>query len=87
MDIEKNTTGYGVSRDNFAITNDGYTEITVTITLNEYRDLVSSKAKAEQYATDSEKWRLLGEIKELKNQIKTLQKAMRGSSDDEDDDE
>lgn len=87
MDIEKNTTGYGVSRDNFVVTNEGYTEITVTITLNEYRDLVSSKAKAEQYATDSEKWRLLGEIKELKNQIKTLQKAMRGSSDDEEDDE
>lgn len=39
--VNKKTDGYYVNMDNFVISN----ELTVSITLNEYRDLITTKAK------------------------------------------
>ena len=41
----------------------------VTITLAEYRDLVTRNAKAEQRTYDSENWQLKQEVERLKKQI------------------
>ena len=41
----------------------------VTITLNEYRQLVTAKAKAEQLKNDMENWQLRQEVERLKAQI------------------
>lgn len=45
----------------------------VTITLNEYRELVTAKAKADQSKSDKEKWDLLREISRLKQEIDRLE--------------
>lgn len=44
----------------------------VTITLNEYRQLVTAKAKAEQLKNDMENWELRQEVDRLKAQIVKL---------------
>lgn len=44
----------------------------VTITLNEYRQLVTAKAKAEQLKNDMENWQLRQEVDRLKAQIVKL---------------
>lgn len=44
----------------------------VTITLNEYRQLVTAKAKSEQHKYDSENWQLRQEVERLKAQIVKL---------------
>lgn len=44
----------------------------VTITLNEYRQLVTAKAKAEQLKNDMENWELRQEVERLKAQIVKL---------------
>ena len=44
----------------------------VTITLNEYRQLVTAKAKAEQLKNDMENWQLRQEVERLKAQIVKL---------------
>ena len=41
----------------------------VTITLNEYRQLVTAKAKSEQHKYDSENWQLRQEVERLKQRI------------------
>lgn len=41
----------------------------VTITLNEYRELVAAKAKAEQLKHDMENWQLRQEVERLKQRI------------------
>ena len=41
----------------------------VTITLNEYRELVTAKAKAEQQKTDMDNWQLRQEVERLKQRI------------------
>ena len=46
--------------------------LTVTITLHEYRELVSAKAKEEQRQYDSENWKLRQEVDRLKQQIVDL---------------
>lgn len=52
----------------------------VTITLNEYRQLVTAKAKSEQHKHDSENWQLRQEVERLKQQIVNL---TIGTEDDE----
>lgn len=52
----------------------------VTITLNEYRQLVTAKAKSEQHKYDSENWQLRQEVERLKQQIVNL---TVGAEDDE----
>ena len=44
----------------------------VTITLNEYRELVTAKAKAEQLKNDMENWQLRQEVERLMQQIVNL---------------
>jgi hypothetical protein len=44
----------------------------VTITLNEYRQLVTAKAKSEQHKYDTENWQLRQEVERLKQQIVKL---------------
>lgn len=44
----------------------------VTITLNEYRELLTAKAKAEQLKNDMENWQLRQEVERLKQQIVNL---------------
>lgn len=44
----------------------------VTITLNEYRELVTAKAKADQQKTDMDNWQLRQEVERLKQQIVKL---------------
>lgn len=41
----------------------------VTITLNEYRELVTAKAKADQLKNDMENWQLRQEVERLKQRI------------------
>lgn len=49
------------------VTEDGV--IMVTITLSEYRELVTAKAKAEQSKYDMDNWQLRNEVNRLKQQI------------------
>lgn len=56
-------TDWGMDRDNFAIP----MELTVTITLDEYRDLVSCKAKHDYQISEK-----VNKISELEKQIKEL---------------
>ena len=44
----------------------------VTITLNEYRELLTAKAKSDQLKTDMDNWQLRQEIDRLKAQIVKL---------------
>jgi hypothetical protein len=46
--------------------------IMVTVTLDEYRELVAAKAKAEQQKHDLENWQLRQEVERLKQQIVSL---------------
>lgn len=46
--------------------------IMVTVTLAEYRELVTAKAKAEQQKHDLENWHLRNEVERLKQQIVSL---------------
>lgn len=44
----------------------------VTITLDEYRELVTTKAKADQFKDGMENWHLRQEVERLKQQIVKL---------------
>ena len=92
--LDKKLDGYGnYSHDNFVASQ----EITVTITLNEYRDLISSKA-TKQYAIDEankdrytrnaeneklqkENQSLRAELYELKKKFDAMQEEMNAGSD------
>ena len=52
------------------LTEDGV--LTVTITLSEYRELVTAKAKADQLKNDMQNWELRNEIDRLKARIVEL---------------
>ncbi|MBS6063989.1 MAG: hypothetical protein KH972_08960 [Peptostreptococcaceae bacterium] len=84
--LDKKMDGYGFEKDNFVASG----EITVTITLNEYRELVSSKAtkkldidKAEKdkYARESEISSLKKQVDELKVENYELKKKLDLTSD------
>lgn len=55
-------------------------ELTVTITLTEYKELVSAKAKAdfEYIKVRNEKWDVVRERNELKQKLVTLMKLIPG---------
>lgn len=61
--LEMKVREYGSNRDDFAVTG----EITVTITLHEYRDLVESNARFED--TRSKLWDRERQLKELNEKI------------------
>jgi ribosomal protein L9 len=71
--VETKVSSYGGYNSNFVIP----TEITVTITLKEYRDLVEAKATAEfvRKEINSELSEAKCQIQELKNTIKVLHEA------------
>ena len=54
----------------------GENELMVTITLNEYRALVSQKAETELGKIQRELWKKQDEIKLLNDRIKTLENLM-----------
>ncbi len=68
--FSKETSGYGIDKNDFVIEN----ELTVTITLNEYRELISVKAKRdeEKEKLQSKCWKLESEISKLKDKILEL---------------
>ena len=77
--LEKKLDSYGSSNNDFVAAQ----EITVTITLNEYRDLVSFKAvgqkkideaNSDKYTRDAENAKLREEIAALKAEIYELKK-------------
>lgn len=85
--IIKNVDGYGANDLNFS----GVGEIMVTITLKEYRNLVStaattedivSKAKNDEYNAKKEKERLMRENAELKAELYSLNKKVNDVKDE-----
>lgn len=68
--------GYDI---NFA----GASELLVTITLEEYRDLVAKKYKDQVNAIQSEKWKVDEKVRELEEQVKAL-KALVGKENGDD---
>lgn len=86
--LDKKLDGYGVNMDNFV----AGSEITVEITLSEYRTLVShnatrgyeiDKANADKYERDSENARLKKQIEELKAENYELKKQLENKKEDE----
>lgn len=67
--LDKKLDNYG-HRDDFVAPR----ELTVTITLSEYRDLVSAKSKADSnYSTlQQEKWKVEHERDDLKKKLETI---------------
>lgn len=87
--LEKKLDSYGSSNNDFVAAQ----EITVTITLNEYRDLVSFKAVGQKkideansgkYTRDTENAKLREEIAALKAEIYELKKSAETANDKED---
>lgn len=71
--FEKECSGYGSNEvDNYIIPH----ELTVTITLNEYRNLLQKEAKSEAYEARMNNYKLRNEITELKSKIEVLEKAL-----------
>ena len=68
--FSKETSGYGINSNDFVIEQ----ELTVTITLNEYRELITVKAKRdeEKDKLQSKCWKLESEISKLKDKILEL---------------
>lgn len=67
--FDKAVENYSDEKNNYVIPY----ELTVTITLNEYRELLTAKSKAIADDAISEKWKKESEIKELKERIKTME--------------
>lgn len=87
--LEKKLDSYSSSNNDFVAAQ----EITVTITLNEYRDLVSFKAvgqkkideaNSDKYTRDTENAKLREEIAALKAEIYELKKSAETANDKED---
>lgn len=70
--FDKRVDRYEDCVDNYVIPH----ELTVTITINEYRNLLQSKAKAEADEARREKWEKETRIKELEEEIKKLKAAI-----------
>ena len=72
MDIMK-ATSYSVDSEDFVLLQgDGESvaeELTVTITLHEYRELVKAAARKEAISDMAEKWELRQEVDRLKQRI------------------
>ncbi len=84
MEIEKKISGWGASADDFAMTDaDACMELTVHITLHEYRELITENASLKQQKKDMSEWEMREEIKRLKNQVETLKEMLKTSPDEE----
>lgn len=73
MEIKKDVAGYTTSPKDFVyLQEDGGSsavELTVTITLSEYRGLIEAKARADMSGEVVENWKLRAEIERLKAAI------------------
>lgn len=61
----------------------GASELLVTITLEEYRDLVATKYKDQVNTIQKEKWKVDEKVRELEEQVKAL-KALVGKENGDD---
>lgn len=76
--VKLKTDGYGLEEKNFAIAQ----ELTVTITLSEYRNLVKEVATKDQDVSEarSARWEAEGKVKELKEEISELNRSLANAS-------
>ena len=83
--LDKKMNGYGFEENNFL----AQSELTVTITLREYRDLVEKvatrdnaikAAEADKYTRTSENEQLKKEVAALKSELYEYQKRLDGTS-------
>ena len=79
FNFEKTTEGWGNSVDNYVIPN----ELTVTITLNEYRKLVGALANKKAEDAEADKYARLTEIAELKKKIEYLEGIINRKKEEE----
>lgn len=88
--LEKKMSEYGFDKDNFL----AQSELTVTITLHEYRDLVEKvatrdtaikAAEKDKYARDSENEALKKEVATLKAELYEYQKRLDGNTEVQED--
>ena len=85
MEIEKKVEGWPTRAEDYVVCDaDSYRELTVTITLHEYRDLVENRARNEQKGIDCREWELNREIDRLKGEIETLNRALGTGVQDDD---
>lgn len=79
FNFDKSTETYGDSVNNYVIPN----ELTVTITLNEYRQLVSAIAKKRADDAEADKYARLTEIAELKKKVEYLAGIINGKKEEQ----
>ena len=79
FNFEKTTEGWGNSVDNYVIPN----ELTVTITLNEYRKLVGALANKKAEDAEADKYARLTEIAELKKKVEYLEGIINGKKEEQ----
>lgn len=75
--LEKKTEGYGYGvRDNFVVPG----ELTVTITLYEYRELIKEKAEADGKLNkkDHEIWELRDKLRKVEGEYNALKDTLGG---------
>ena len=77
--FDKRAEVYTDSANNYVIPN----ELTVTITLNEYRQLVSAIANKKAVDAESDKYARLTEIAELKKKVEYLEGIINGKKEDQ----
>lgn len=70
--FEKRVEMWGDNVDNYTIPR----ELTVTITLAEYRRLLQKEAKAEADAANADKWKREQEIRRLTEEVDSLRAAL-----------
>ena len=79
FNFDKSTGTYGDSVNNYVIPN----ELTVTITLNEYRQLISAIAKKRADDAEADKYARLTEIAELKKKVEYLEGIINGKKEEQ----
>ncbi len=77
--FDKRTESYGDSVNNYVIPN----ELTVTITLNEYRQLIGAIAHKKAADAEADKYARLTEIAELKKKVEYLEGIINGKKEEE----
>jgi hypothetical protein len=79
FNFEKRVEMFGDSVDNYTIPH----ELTVEITLAEYRRLLQAEAKAEANAAKADKWDREQEIRRLTKEVDALRAALRAKKEAE----
>ena len=76
--VELKTDGYGLEEKNFAIAQ----ELTVNITLSEYRKLVQEVATKDHDVSEarSARWKAEEEVKELKEEVAELNRSLANAA-------